>query len=81
MANTASETRANLFHLIDQVNNDRMPVEIISKKGSAVLMSLEDYEALAETAYLLRTPVNAAHLVESVAQHRAGQLQTHKLGE
>lgn len=78
---TRSEARANLVHLIDQVNSDRLPVEIVSKTGSAVLMSLADYEALEETAYLLRTPANAAHLVESVAQHRADQLQTHKLGK
>lgn len=81
MAITASEARARLFPLIEQVNNDRMPIEIISKKGSAVLMSLADYEALEETAYLLRTPANAAHLLESIAQHKAGKLQAHELSE
>ncbi|PYI67919.1 type II toxin-antitoxin system prevent-host-death family antitoxin [Arthrobacter livingstonensis] len=81
MAITASEARARLFPLIEQVNNDRLPVEIISKKGSAVLMSLADYEALEETAYLLRSPANAAHLLEGVAQHKAGQLHAHELSE
>ncbi|WP_125610590.1 type II toxin-antitoxin system Phd/YefM family antitoxin [Specibacter cremeus] len=81
MAITASEARARLFPLIEQVNSDHAPVEIISKKGSAVLMSLADYEALEETAYLLRTPANAAHLLESIAQHRAGTVATHELAE
>ena len=39
MAITASEARKNLFPLIEQVNNDRAPVEITSKNGRAVLMS------------------------------------------
>lgn len=72
MAITASEVRARLLPLIEQVNNDHVPIEIISKRGSAVLMSVADFEALQETAYLLRTPANAAHLLESIAQHRAG---------
>lgn len=81
MAITASEARARLFPLIQQVNEDHMPVEIVSKRGSAVLMSLADYEALQETAYLLRAPANAQHLLESVAQHRAGKAAPHKLAE
>src|SRR5580658_6853170 len=39
MAMTASEARKNLFPLIEQVNNDRRPIEITSKHGDAVLMS------------------------------------------
>lgn len=81
MAITASQARAQLFPLIEKVNNDHVPVEIVSKKGNAVLMSLEDYEALQETAHLLRTPANAAHLLESVAQHRAGKAVARPLAE
>ena len=81
MAITASEARARLFPLIEQVNDDHLPVEIVSKKGSAVLMSLADYQALEETAYLLRAPANAAHLLESIAQHRAGNTTAHPLAE
>jgi antitoxin YefM len=81
MAITASEARARLFPLIEQVNNDHAPVEIVSKKGSAVLMSLEDYEALQETAYLLRSPANAARLTESIAQHRGGKAVPRRLAE
>jgi antitoxin YefM len=73
MAITASEARKNLFPLIEQVNNDRAPVEINSRRGDAVLISREDYEALEETAHLLRSPANARRLLESLAQARNGE--------
>ncbi|HXB36773.1 MAG TPA: type II toxin-antitoxin system prevent-host-death family antitoxin [Acidimicrobiales bacterium] len=79
MAMTASEARKNLFPLIEQVNNDRRPIEITSKRGDAVLMSRADYEALEETAYLLRSPANARHLLESLEQARSGERQQHDL--
>lgn len=72
MAITASQARAQLFPLIEKVNEDHLPIEIVSKRGNAVLMSLADYQALEETAYLLRSPANAARLLESIAQHRSG---------
>lgn len=79
MAVTASEARKTLFPLIEQVNDDHVPVEITSKRGSAVLMSLEDYQALQETAYLLRVPANARRLLESLAQAQGGQREEHEL--
>lgn len=79
MAVTASEARKTLFPLIEQVNDDHVPVEITSKRGSAVLMSLEDYQALQETAHLLRVPANARRLLESLAQAQSGQRQEHEL--
>lgn len=79
MAITASEARKNLFPLIAQVNDDREPVEITSKNGDAVLMSLADYEALTETAWLLRVPANALRLMESLTQARSGQREEHDL--
>ena len=79
MAITASEARKNLFPLIAQVNDDREPVEITSKNGDAVLMSLADYEALTETAWLLRVPANAKRLMESLTQARSGQREEHDL--
>ena len=79
MAVTASEARRNLFPLIQQVNDDRVPVEITSRNGDAVLMSRADYDALEETAHLLRVPANARHLMESLAQARAGERQQHDL--
>ena len=79
MAITASEARKNLFPLIEQVNQDRTPVEITSKRGDAVLMSIDDYRALEETAHLLRSPANVRRLLESLDQARAGVGQEHEL--
>jgi len=79
MAITASEARKQLFPLIERVNDDRQPVAITSKRGDAVLLSRADYDALQETAYLLRVPANARHLLESLAQARAGERIEHEL--
>ena len=79
MAVTASEARKTLFPLIEQVNQDHVPVEITSKRGNAVLMSLDDYQALQETAYLLRVPANARRLLDSLAQAQSGQRREHDL--
>lgn len=79
MAITASEARKNLFPLIAKVNDDREPIEITSKNGDAVLMSRADYDALSETAWLLRVPANAQRLMESLAQARSGLREPHDL--
>ncbi|MFY9889355.1 MAG: type II toxin-antitoxin system prevent-host-death family antitoxin [Streptosporangiaceae bacterium] len=79
MAITASEARKNLFPLIEQVNNDRTPVEINSRRGDAVLIARADYEALEETAHLLRSPANARRLLESLAQAQHGDREEHQL--
>jgi len=79
MAITASEARKRLFPLIEQVNDDRQPVEITSKRGDAVLMSRADYDALQETAYLLRVPANARRLLESLRQALEGQREEHEI--
>jgi len=79
MAITATEARKNLFPLIDKVNDDRVPVEIMSRRGSAVLISLADYQALEETAYLLRSPANARRLLESLLQAHDGRREEHPL--
>ena len=81
MAVTASEARKNLFPLIEQVNADRTPVEITSRRGDAVLMSRADYDALEETAHLLRVPANAKRLLESLQQARAGEREEHELAQ
>src|SRR5215213_1133489 len=79
MAVTASEARKNLFPLIEQVNDDRTPIEITSRRGDAVLLSRADYDALEETAHLLRVPANAKRLIESLQQALAGQREEHDL--
>lgn len=74
---TASEARKHLFPLIKQVVDDRQPVEITSRGGDAVLLSRADFDALNETAWLLRAPANAQRLLESLAQARTGQREVH----
>jgi len=76
---TASEARANLFGLIERVNEDAAPVEITSRRGGAVLISRAEFDALEETAHLLRSPANAAHLLESLAQARRGEAEEREL--
>lgn len=74
MAITASQARAQLFPLIEQVNEDMKPVLITSKAGNAVLISESEYESMLETAYLLSTPANREWLLESLAQADRGEL-------
>ncbi len=62
-----------------QVNDGRTPVEITSRRGDAVLMSRADYDALEETAHLLRSPANARRLLESLQQAQTGDRQEHPL--
>jgi antitoxin YefM len=79
MAMSASEARKNLFPLIERVNQDRTPIEITSKRGDAVLISIDDYRALEETAYLLRSPANARRLLDSLDDARSGTVEEHEL--
>jgi antitoxin YefM len=78
---TASEARKGLFPLLEKVNDDHTHVEITSKHGNAVLMSLDEFEALQETAYLLRVPANARRLIESLAQAAKGATSIYDLVE
>ncbi len=79
MSITASEARKNLFPLIEQVNADRTPVEITSKRGDAVLIGIADYRALEETAFLLRAPANVRRLLASLEQARQGSVAEYEL--
>jgi antitoxin YefM len=54
-------------------------VEITSKRGDAVLISRDEYDALEETAHLLRSPKNARRLLDSLEQAAKGERQEHKL--
>jgi antitoxin YefM len=76
---TASEARKNLFPLIKQVNDDRAAIHISSRGGTAVLVSEAEWNSLQETSYLLRNPVNAQRLVESMEQFRRGDAAAHLL--
>lgn len=77
---TYSTARARLADTMDRVCEDHEPV-IITRNGeqSVVMMSLDDYKALEETAYLLRSPANARRLLASIAALGGGKGKARKL--
>lgn len=77
---TYSEARQKLAATMAQVCDHHEPVIITRQKSpSVVMMSLEDYSSLMETAYLLRSPANAQRLREALsAVHNAAH---HELAE
>ena len=79
---TYTSSRSNLAQTMDKVCDDHAPV-IITRKAAkpVVMMSLDDYEALEETAYLLRSPKNARRLLESIVQLEADKGTERELAE
>ena len=71
---TYTSLRATLASAMDRVCDDHEPL-IVTRNGaqSVVMLSLEDYQALEETAALLRSPANAKRLFAAVAQLKAGK--------
>ena len=74
MSITASEARRRLFPLIEEVNEDQVAVEIVSRQGTAYLVSADEYHALRETVHVLQSPRNAERLRESLEDLRSGRL-------
>jgi len=74
--------RATLSRTMEKVCDDHVPV-IITRKSEApvVMMSLEDYDAMQETTYLLRSPENARRLLESIAELESGKGVRRELSE
>jgi antitoxin YefM len=74
--------RSNFAKTIEKVCDDHAPIVITRKgEGAVVMMSMEDYEALEETAYLLRSPKNARRLLESIVELEAGRGKERELAE
>ena len=66
--------RENLAATMDKVCDDHAPIVITRNREQAVvMMSLADYEALEETAYLLKSPRNAKRIMSAIAQLDAGK--------
>ncbi len=66
--------RSNLAKTMEKVCEDHEPIVITRKsEGAVVMLSLEDYESLEETTYLLRSPKNVKRLLESISQLEEGQ--------
>ena len=66
--------RENLASTMDRVGNDHTPVIITRNRDqSVVMLSLEDFESLEETAYLMRSPANAKRLLEAIHALESGK--------
>ena len=79
---TYTAARASLADTMDRVVNDHEPIIITrSNQQAVVMLSLDDYKAMQETAYLLRSPKNVQRLLESIAQLEAGRGQVRELAE
>jgi len=76
---SATEARKTLFGIIQQVNDDHSAVEVVSKHGNAVILSKADYDAMTETAYLLRNPANAERLLAAIERARRGEFEQRTL--
>lgn len=77
---TYTAARENLASTMNEVCLDRNPVIITRNRNqSVVMLSLDDYEALEETAYLLRSPANAKRLMESIEAAEKGNLRKHDI--
>ena len=79
---TYSAARANLAATMDRVCDDSEPI-IVTRSGqrSVVMLSLEDYSALQETSYLLRSPKNAKRLMDAIAELESGKAREQALIE
>lgn len=77
---TYSSVRSKLAETMEKVCDDHAPV-IITRKAAkpVVMMSLDDYQALEETAYLLRSPKNVRRLVESISELETGKAAEREL--
>jgi antitoxin YefM len=68
--------------VVARVLSDAEPLIVTTPSGeSVVVVPLSDFESWRETAYLLRTPANAAHLRKSIAEANAGNVRAHELAE
>ena len=77
-----SESRANYASVLDSVLDDREEV-VITRAGRepVVLVALDEYESLKETAYLLRNPANARRLLGAIERLERGEGSEHDLAE
>jgi antitoxin YefM len=53
---SASEARKRLYNLVDEVKDSHLPIQIVGKRNTAILVSEEDWRAIEETLYLMSMP-------------------------
>ena len=79
---TYTELRANLAKYMDEVQDSRDALLVTRQNAKSVVMvSEEEYEGLMETVHLLRSPRNAARLLQSIGEANSGVLTEHDLVE
>ena len=77
-----SDLRRNLKSYMDRVYGDRETLIVTRKNNeNVVLMSLDEYNSLVETEYLLSSEANATHIARSMKNSREGKLSKHELIE
>ena len=64
-----TEARANLYKLIDDASTSHEPVVITGKRGNAVLLSEDDWNAINETLYLLSVPGMRESIIEGMQEN------------
>ena len=75
-----TESRARYAEVLDGVANDREEVTITrAGHDPVVIVSLEDYESLRETAYLMRSPANARRLLDAMERLETGRGKPHDM--
>ena len=71
---TYSEARHALKSVMDEACSNHEPILITRRKGAnVVLLSLEDYESIMESDYLLSSPANASRLIQSLDEAKSGK--------
>jgi antitoxin YefM len=77
-----SESRKHYAETLDSVVNDREEV-IVTRAGRdpVVILALDEYESLKESAYLLQSPVNAARILQGIAELESGGGTAHELSD
>jgi antitoxin YefM len=77
-----SDLRQNLKRYLDKVYNDNDALIITRKNNeNLILLSIEEYDSLLETNYLMANEANAKHLLKSIKQARSGKLHKRELIE
>jgi antitoxin YefM len=68
-----ADAKRNMDDLVKRIIDDSEPAIVLTESGDqVVMMPLDDFNAWAETHYLLSNPANAAHLARSIAEAKAG---------
>jgi antitoxin YefM len=72
-----TEARNNLKSLFDDVYHNYEDVIVNRKNGeNVVIISLDKYNSMNETEYLMRSPTNRKHLMESMKELEEGRIIT-----